>query len=315
MKYLILFCSFITFLGCSPKMLKEYTIQGKDVVPEGIDYSKKHNSFYLTSVGRAKIIQIDRTTGQQKDFVEEKDFGYTPGAGLYIDDERDQVHALGGYYRFTDSLSSLFTFDINSGALVKRYDVLDKGDHFLNDMIKDKKGNLYITNTKDSSIYYLGAESDRLELFYQSTEIQYPNGIAISADNSKLYIASFSKGVRILDISTKKILNKIDTKGISQGIDGLEFYKNHLYALQNGVGANSHNFRKLILNQAQDEIIHFKNIDSHTPKLNAPLTFCIVDQQAVVIGNSNIQYLDQEKFTFSKSDTIPNTRLLVYPIE
>lgn len=315
MKYLIIVLSLITTLGCSPKFPKEYILQDKAFVPEGIDYSKKKDAIYLTSVTKSKIIQIDRKSRVQKDFIKEKEFGYSPGAGLYVDDERNQLHAIGGYYRFADSLSSLFTFNLHSGELVKKYDIKDEGEHFLNDMVKDKKGNIYLTNTKDSSIYFLGIERGTLELFYQSTEIQYPNGIAISEDNSKLYIASFSKGVRVLDISTKKLLNNIDTMGISQGIDGLEFHKNHLYAVQNGVRKNTQNFRKLILNEAQDKIIDVEIIDSHTPKLNAPLTFCIVDKQAIVIANSNIQYLDQLNFRFSKADSIPFTKLLVYSIE
>ena len=140
--------------------------------------------------------------------------------------------------------------------------------------------------------------SDSLELFFESPEIEFPNGITISGDNTKLYIASHTKGVRILDISAKNIVNERDTLGTTQGIDGLKFYKNHLYAIQNGVSSNTDNFRKLILNQTHDQIIGTKVIDSHSPRLNIPLTFCFAKDKAIVIGNSNIQYLNQENYMF-----------------
>lgn len=182
-------------------------------------------------------------------------------------------------------------------------------------MIQDTAGNIYLTDTKGGSVYLLKHESDSLELFFKSPEIEFPNGIAISDDNTKLYVASMPKGVKVLDISTKRILNKTDTLGISQGIDGLEFYKNHLYAVQNGVGANGFNFRKLILNAAQDKIVAVEIIDSGNPKLYVPLTFCFMENKAVVIGNSNLGHLDQVTMKLAESDTIPNSKLLVYTID
>ncbi|PKP34186.1 MAG: hypothetical protein CVU00_08025 [Bacteroidetes bacterium HGW-Bacteroidetes-17] len=314
MKYLITLLPIIILFGCSIKTPKEYMLDEKDLVPEGIAYSENKDAFYLTSIAKSKIIELDRKSGKQNDFIKERESGYTPGVGIYVDDERNLLHAIGGYFMKSDSLSSLFTFDLNTKKLLKRYNVIDEGEHFLNDMVKDKNGNIYLTDTKGSAIYVLKHNSDSLELFYKSPKIKFPNGIAISDDNTKLFIASNPNGVRILDISTKNILNKRDTLGISQGIDGLEFYKNHLYAIQNTVEANAFNFRKLMLNQAQDEIIDVEVIDSHTPNLNVPLTFCLVGDKAIVIGNSNLQYLNQENFKFTNADTVPNTKLLMYQL-
>jgi hypothetical protein len=315
MKYIIILFSIIILIGCKTKIQQEYILNEIDLVPEGISYSKNKDAFYLTSVAKSKIIELDRKSGKQKNFINEHESGYMPGAGIYVDDDRNLLHAIGGYFMKNDSLSSLFTFDLNTRKLIKRYDVIDKGVHFLNDLVKDKRGNIYLTDTKKSAIYLLKHDNDSLELFYESPEIQFPNGIAISGNNTKLYIASHTKGVRVLDISTKMILNDKDSLGISQGIDGLKFHKNHLYAIQNSVKANTFNFRKLILNEKQDEIIGFEVIDSHTPNLNLPLTFCLVEDKAIVIGNSNLQYLNQKEYKFNFADSIPNTKLIVYQIE
>lgn len=313
MKKMVILLLTLFLFRCSIKTLDEFVIEEKDLVPEGIAYSKIKDAFYLTSIAKSKIIELDRKSGRQTDFIKEREFGYTPGVGIFVDDKRNLLYAIGGYFMLGDSLSSLFIFDLSTKKLLKRYNL--PGEHFLNDMIEDEKGNIYLTDTKGSSIFVLNEEKDSLELFYRSAEIESPNGIAISDDNNRLYIASHPKGVRILDISTKKILNGVDTLGISQGIDGLEFYKNNLYAIQNGVAANSDNFRKLILNQAQDEIVDVKVIDSHTPDLNVPLTFCLTENRVIIIGNSNLQYLNQENMEFIDTKTVSKTKLLVYYIE
>lgn len=313
MKYTPTLFLLIFILACTSKAPTEYVLAEKDLVPEGIAYSAKNDAFYLTSVTKSKIIAVDRKTGKQTDFISENEFGYQPGVGIWIDDVRDLVHALGGYYLLPDSLSSIYSFDINTHKLLKRLDLSD--EHFLNDMVVDKKGHMYLTDTKDASIYLLKQEADSLELFYRSPEIEFPNGIAISDDNTKLYIASMPKGIKVLDIATKQILNQTDTLDISTGIDGLEFYQGHLYGVQNGVGANGFNFRKLLLNEMQDNIIDVEIIDSGNPELYVPLTFCFAENKAVVIGNSNLGHLNQETMQFSKSDTIPKTKLLVYEID
>lgn len=316
MKKCFLILLLLNFMGCESTPPKEYVLADAQLVPEGIAYSAKTRSFYVTSIARSKIVKVDRTTGKQEDFIGERESGYQPGVGILADDERNRLYALGGYYLLKDSLAALYAFDLTTGNLVQKYEVPPTGEHFLNDLIMDKAGNLYMTDTKDSSVYRLTQGRDSLELFFKSPEISFPNGIAISDDNTRLYVASFPGGVRILDINTKKLLNGPDTTGISNGIDGLEFYRGNLYAIQNGVRANTNNFRKLVLNNNQDQITGVEVIDSNNPRLELPLTFCIADDRAVVIANSNLQYWDQTTLQFNiKPDSLKKTKLLVYDLK
>lgn len=316
MKNTIVLLLLVVFWGCVSEPPKEYILTDPELVPEGIAYSEKTHSFYLTSISKSKIVKVNRDTGKQEDFIGERAFGYQPGVGILVDDERNRLYALGGYYRLKDSIAALYAFDLTTRELVKRMDVPPTGEHFLNDLIMDQAGNLYITDTKDSSVYRLTAGSDSLELFFKSPEIKYPNGIALSDDNTKLYIAAFQDGIRILDIREKKLLNRADTTGISNGIDGLEFHKGNLYAVQNGVRANGNNFRKLILNPGQDQITDVEVIDGNNPELELPLTFCMAGNQAVVIANSNLQYWNQITLKFdTHPDSLKNTKLLVYDLK
>ena len=118
-------------ISCN-NIANEYILNEKDLVPEGIDYSIKNHAVYLTSVAKSKIIKVDLNSGRQTDFIKENEFGYSPGAGLYIDDSNDILYALGGYYMTNDSLSSLYAFDMNTNNLIKRYSISNEGNHFLN---------------------------------------------------------------------------------------------------------------------------------------------------------------------------------------
>lgn len=308
--YLILFI----LVGCGGYP-DEYEISEMDLVPEGIAYSESQDAFYLTSVASAKIIRMDRKSGKQQDFIPSKAHGYKPGAGIIIDEEQSRLYALGGYYRMADSVASLFVFDLENGGLIKKYDVRGSEPHFLNDLVMDNRGMLYITDTKDASVYILPKDADSLQRFYRSDEIQYPNGIAISDDNRKLYIASHIHGVRVLDLGSRRLLNAPDTTGVSQGIDGLEYYRGNLYAVQNSGKPAQHNFRKLLLNESQTGVSGVEVINHKNPQLNYPLTFCITDGQAFVIANSNLQYLDQTDYTFHAEHCTKPTKIVCYSLE
>lgn len=312
LSYLVILFMLTLLTACSSKKPGSYILDETDLVPEGISWSESGQKFYLTSIAKSKIISVDKETGRQEDFISSGQYGYLPGAGIYVNDSENLLYALGGNYNRDSSVTSLFIFDLNTKKLIKRYDIPVDGNHFLNDMIPDTEGNLYITDSKTSSLYLLEKVKDQPVIFFRSDEIPYPNGIAISGDNSKLFVAS-SKGVRIIDIKTLEVLNEADTAGLSAGIDGLEFYRNNLYAVQNGVPENGYNFRKLELNKTMDQITGIQVIDNKN--LNLPLTFCIADDQAVVIANSNLQFLDQENFTFPQPDSLKKTVLMVYDLK
>ena len=312
---IIIFMLLAVITACTPQHRINYMLEETELVPEGIDYAESTGLFYLTSVAKSKIIMVDSQSGKQKNFIDEQEYGFMPGVGIFADDDRNRLLALAGYFRQNETQTTLFIFDLKTGELQQKFTVPDSGRHFLNDLVVTSGGDVFITDTSGSAVYRLKNGKNRLENWLQSAAIQYPNGIALSDDNQKLYVASHTKGIRIIDLQTKKILNEADSTNNTKGIDGLEFYKGNLYAIQNGVDANGDNFRKLELNAEGDQITGTVIIDSGKPQLEVPLTFCIMEDKAVVIGNSNLHFLNQEDYTFTETDSISNTNLLVYELE
>ena len=88
----------------------EFIIHEIDLIPEGIAYSANRNTFFLTSIAKGKIITINAHTGIQNDFIDEKEYDYMPGVGIVVDDDRELIHALGGFYMNEEKMIQLHPF-------------------------------------------------------------------------------------------------------------------------------------------------------------------------------------------------------------
>ena len=69
---------------------KAFTLDDKNLHPEGIEYYAKQNVFYVGSIRKKKIIKVDEN-GNCKDFAISKD--YLAVMGLAIDNEKDLLWA------------------------------------------------------------------------------------------------------------------------------------------------------------------------------------------------------------------------------
>lgn len=283
---------------------EHYVLNEKELVPEGIAYAPQARAFFITSIVQAKIIRVDEVTGEQTNFIDNGEFGYLPGVGIYVDETADKLYAIGG----NDSLSAMFVFSLSTGTMENRYSANDGRYHFLNDLTMDADKNIYITDSNGSDVWWLPHHGDSLQLFYRSDAIHFPNGIACSDDNRFLYVASFDHGVRVLDLKTKELINATDSAG--KGIDGLEYYRGNLYGVQNGNPDRHHYFLQLQLTPSRDRISSEKILD-HYPPHNLPLTFAVAGSNAVIITHSNLQHVEQKTMTIPHPDSLKNTVLKI----
>lgn len=77
--------------------------------------------------------------------------------------------------------SFLYKYDLNTGVLLKKYSLNRPGtNYFLNDLVLDKDGIPYITETIGQKIYTVNPKSDNIEVFINLPNGFYPNGIEIS---------------------------------------------------------------------------------------------------------------------------------------
>lgn len=286
-----------------------YRVSEKDLIPEGITYSSTTNSFYLSSIHKNKIVQINAETGGFKDFIS-SDLIDMSILGMIVDDRKNHLWACAN----KDNQSTVAKFDLKTGELLKSYMRVDTVENTFNDLVQDKEGNIYFTNTNKQTVYMIDKNTEIVSVLFDSPEILHPNGITISPDNKYLYIASTEFGIRILDIMSKKILN--DPNGfLAYGLDGLKFYNNKLIGLQNEVRRNEVNLSYYLLDETGTIVIGKEIIEQNNPSYNIPTTFVIVNDRLYCLANSqmaNINFVTNEIRSY---ETLDDVLILEYKLK
>ena len=109
--------------------------------------------------------------------------------------------------------------------------------------------------------------------------------IVLNANESKLFIADYLKGVLMISLEdgSKNWLH-FPEGSIAKGIDGMVFYNNSLYAIQNGV--KPIRVVQFQLNALQNDISSFKVIDNNRPEFNEPAQATRVGDTLYFFANS-----------------------------
>ncbi len=127
--------------------------------------------------------------------------------GLHVDAENNRLWvssaAIAEFSAFqpTDKgRGALFEINLKTLELVKRFNLpVDGKLHELGPMAVSDAGDVYIVDHAASVIFRKSAGGNRLEQFVGSTEMNTLQDIAVSPDNSKLYIADLYKGVLVVE--------------------------------------------------------------------------------------------------------------------
>ena len=283
----ILFLVLLTQIGCSQKYSSEiaYIINEKDLIPEGITYSKTTNSFYLSSLNKTKIVRIDAETGEHKDFI--SDILSMMILGLGVDDERGFLWACALDAKQIGR-STVARFDLHSGKLLNSYERQDSLNFTINDLAIAGNGNIYYTSRAYDSVFEIDIETDSVHLIIQSPDMEHPNGISISPNDKYLYVASGSKGMCLIDIAEGKLIQN-NLYANSNGIDGLKFYEQSLIGIRNGVeDPREIKVIRYFLDSSLTKITGEEIIDQNNPDFDIPTTCVIANNKLYVIGNSQL---------------------------
>ncbi|GAA4276567.1 SMP-30/gluconolactonase/LRE family protein [Aquimarina mytili] len=287
-----------------------FTVPEKDLLPESIAYDSIKNEFYIGSTRKGKIIKISKD-GLQKDFILPKQAGLWMIIGIKIDANRRHLWVcssggdnLIGYTRKDDKEgrpSGIFKFNLDTGKLIKKY-VLDiPGEvHFFNDLEITKSGDVYITHMfSEHALYKIAQDNDQLKKVMVFDDIKYPNGLALSNDEAKLYIAH-SDGISVMDLADKNI----NIIGLPEGlkiarkesIDGLYFYDNSLIGIQPDINT----VQQLVMNKSGTEIIEARPLEINHPMMNNPTTGELVNDMFYYVANAQFGSFNEDGSLFSK---------------
>ena len=266
-----------------------FTIQEKDLFPEGLAADVDKHIFYMGSMHRKKIIKIMQS-GEVSDFVRPDLYSLMPVGGVKVDPTDHSVWAA------TDpgeaNRSEVVHFDEN-GQLLERYAAPGPGPHDLNDLVLRKTREIYLSDTFAHEAYRFDRISHAFTPLAFPRPLFYPNGITVSGNQDVLYVADLM-GVIAVDLRSNEA-REVDAGKHSTlaGIDGLYWYKGDLLGVQYGTGAfRVARFRLSAdgLHIRQTEILEYR-----TPLVSFPTTGAIAGENFYFIANTGIGNLENDK--------------------
>lgn len=260
----------------------------KDLIPEGLAYDAPRNVFYLSSLNRRKIVEFGRD-GRISDFVPSDQFGLLPVLGIRLDPTDGTVWA----DSFTDSgRTELLHFDAN-GKLLGRYNPEGSSKHGFNDLVIRKNGEVITTDSLANSVYRFDPTARTFKILAVHRPLFYPNGIAVSSDDQRLYVAD-SLGVVMVDLA-RAASRDVDPgpRSTLAGVDGLYWHNGSLIGIQNGIGSP----RVAVFRLSSDglRVTRTNVLENRSNLCVLPTTGAIRGSDFFFIANSQIDNMNNDK--------------------
>ena len=296
----------IAFLAClgsfaaaaQPISEIAFTIPEVDLIPEGIAYDPTSKTFYVSSTYKRKIVSID-SLGTIRDFTRPAQDNLWGVVGMQVDVSRQHLwvatsHAGAGMPMQEmnpeeEGHSGVFKYDLSTGALLKKYVLNGNPDgHFLNDLVVNGQGDVFITDSRADAVYTISQHSDSLEVFFKLE--RSPNGITLSNDERYLFISLRGEVGRVT-VSNRDFLWLGKPDDVKVGADGLYFYQDALIAVEpyNTLGA----INRYDLSEGYDAIVNHTVIEREHPAFIQPTTGVVVGKGLYYIANSQLQAFRQ----------------------
>jgi hypothetical protein len=256
------------------------TVPEKDLFPENIAYDPVTKTFFLGSTFKNEIVRCNQQ-GVCEPFVAPHQEGLGYVLGLKIHQPSETLWATSN----TDSGASLRHYNLASGELIQSYPL--SGAHLFNDLVVSSRGEVFVTDTKEGTVYKLSDENGRLQRLAPSHVFTAANGIALSPDERTLLVASFGDGVAAIDLASQSLKPVSHPADICLAyIDGLYALKRSLIAIQNGPMLPR--IVRFTLSPGGNEIVAMTILERRNPLFDGITTGSVVGDQFYYIANSQL---------------------------
>jgi sugar lactone lactonase YvrE len=276
-----------------------FTLREKGFIPEGIAYDAATRTFYLGSVYRRKIVSVG-ADGEARDFATERD-GLWSVLGMRVDAARRLLwvstaahRQMSNFKEEENGVSGLFKFDLRTGKLLKKYLLPGKpGRRLLGDLVINSRGDVFASDSVTPAVYVVARGRDELTPLVEGEPFTSPQGLALTRDEKRLFVADYSKGLFVIDLRTKKVTNLAPAPDVTLlGIDGLYTYKGGLLAVQNGV--NPARLVRLFPDRGLSRIERLEVVEANNPAFDEPTLGVMVGDNFYLVANSQWGAIDEQ---------------------
>lgn len=264
------------------------TLKEKDLIAEDIAYDEVKSRFYISSVRHKKILSMNMD-GSTADFVPEGDW---PILAVAADSRRRVLWATAaampeglGYKAADEGKSAVLKFNLDSGKLLKRYDLPAGEKHSLGDMTLSAAGDAYISDGIGGTLYVVDHERDQLEVLIGPGTFNSPQTPALSPDGRRLFVPDYSRGISVVNLATKECKLLAHPADLSlAGLDGLYLANGVMIAMQNGT--TPERLIRMHLDSELTKITSWETIEANWKGLGDPTHGVRVKDRFYFIVNS-----------------------------
>ena len=269
------------------------TVKNRELIPEGIAVHPETGTIYLSSIHQQKIVSID-SQGNCRDLISTSQDGFMKGIGIKISPDGKTLWACCSSLDTAKSVSGLFQIDLISGRILQK--IFSEGDStsLFNDLAIHSSGDIYLTDSYQSTVYRYNPLTKRVDRWLQSESLEFANGIAFSQDEKVLFVASGTKGVQRIDVTTKQIDPVTKGKRTDYAIDGLVYKDKSLVGVIGWPHDQPETHRVFRYHLTED--YYMKTVDTiaiNKSYLNAPTTAALHKNQLYVLGKTNLGWYNK----------------------
>ena len=266
------------------------TLPEPDLIAEDIAYDPIGGRFYISSVRHRKILSIDKR-GVSAEFVREGQPDVWAILALGVDSKRRILWASTvampeaiGYRKEDEGRSSLLKYSLDTGALLKRYDLKNDSKHALGDLTVSPDGDVFVSDG-EGAVYWVNHKQDTLEILVEKGVFRNPQTPALSSDGRKLLVPDYSRGIDIVDLETRQVKLLAHPRELSLGgIDGMYLSGRTLIAIQNGTVPER--LIRMTLDASLTRVLGWESIEANWPGLGDPTHGVVVGPMFYFIANS-----------------------------
>jgi len=209
-----------------------FELEDKGLLPEGIAYDGPSNTFFVGSVAERKIVRIDAAR-QVSDFAG-RAAGLDAVLGVAVDAPRRHLFAVSTSFVSEPAKqplrNAIVEFDLVTGQLLHRFDVPQARQ--LNDVAVAPGGRVYTTDSQTGAVFEI-SERAAPRVVLPAGRVRGPNGLAVSPDAHRLYVAH-ATGIVVVDLASGEARPLAAPAGENiAAIDGLYQWQGMLIGVEN----------------------------------------------------------------------------------
>jgi len=221
----------------------EFKLPGKASDVQAIAWDSSRERFLVGTRQEGKLFAVSGE-GKKDELVKANSKnGLWSITGLAVDADRNRLWlvssatpAFSGYSETDKNQGALFELDLKTLEILGRYaPPADVMSHELANVAVTEGGDVYVMDRVTPIIYRKTAGGESLEAFFASPELVSLRDIAVTPDNSRLFVADAYKGILAIDPAAQQavMLSVPETLNLS-GILGMEYDSGQLVMIQGG---------------------------------------------------------------------------------